>query len=308
MTKDKIIVGTEVLLLCMIVGILRINATSSNPPSSEVNYNKNSQENVQGSINDLYSKVAYGDAEANEIFKGKKALVKGKEVVGTYLCPGNESLGIGNATNTDIISGKRAWVNGKLVDGSLSSIELVSTEELQIGDEVVYMPDKIVYTMQSCEEKKNYSTYGQRATGSNEPSMYVWKVLQKNSDGTVDIILTEKNEVCLSRSATPDLLNEIAQNFQAKGITARVRHAGYMSDDKDALVRFLSFTGISGWYASVDADQQLQGFYNGKIRNAFSGFSTRTLYILPIVTIRSDVKIIKEKYISTNFTRYYINA
>ena len=62
--KHKIMLGIEVVLLCMIVAILGTNAASSNPPSNGVSYNKNSQTTVEGALNDLYTKANYGDASA----------------------------------------------------------------------------------------------------------------------------------------------------------------------------------------------------------------------------------------------------
>ena len=81
--KHKIMLGIEVVLLCMIVAILGTNAASSNPPSNGVSYNKNSQTTVEGALNDLYTKANYGNATASQILKDKTALVGGKKVTGT---------------------------------------------------------------------------------------------------------------------------------------------------------------------------------------------------------------------------------
>ena len=81
--KHKIMLGIEVVLLCMIVAILGTNAASSNPPSNGVSYGKNSQATVEGALNDLYKKANYGNATAAQILKGKTALVGGKQVTGT---------------------------------------------------------------------------------------------------------------------------------------------------------------------------------------------------------------------------------
>ena len=81
--KHKIMLGIEVILLCMIVAILGTNAASSNPPSNGVSYGKNNQTTVEGALNDLYTKANYGNATAAQILKGKTALVGGKQVTGT---------------------------------------------------------------------------------------------------------------------------------------------------------------------------------------------------------------------------------
>ncbi len=81
--KHKIMLGIEVVLLCMIVAILGTNAASSNPPSNGVSYGKNNQTTVEGALNDLYTKANYGNASASQILSGKTALVGGKQVAGT---------------------------------------------------------------------------------------------------------------------------------------------------------------------------------------------------------------------------------
>ncbi len=81
--KHKIMLGIEVVLLCMIVAILGTNAASSNPPSNGVSYGKNNQTTVEGALNDLYTKANYGNATASQILKGQTALVGGKKVTGT---------------------------------------------------------------------------------------------------------------------------------------------------------------------------------------------------------------------------------
>ncbi len=81
--KHKIMLGIEVVLLCMIVAILGTNAASSNPPSNGVSYGKNNQTTVEGALNDLYTKANYGNASAAQILKDKTALVGGKQVKGT---------------------------------------------------------------------------------------------------------------------------------------------------------------------------------------------------------------------------------
>ena len=81
--KHKIMLGIEVILLCMIVAILGTNAASSNPPSNGVSYGKNNQTTVEGALNDLYTKANYGNASASQILKDKTALVGGSKVTGT---------------------------------------------------------------------------------------------------------------------------------------------------------------------------------------------------------------------------------
>jgi hypothetical protein len=117
--KHKIMLGIEVVLLCMIVAILGTNAASSNPPSNGVSYGKNNQTTVEGALNDLYTKANYGNATASQILKGKTALVGGKQVIGTYEAPTLASQTSATAGAGDILSGKTAYVNGSKITGSM---------------------------------------------------------------------------------------------------------------------------------------------------------------------------------------------
>ena len=125
--KHKIMLGIEVVLLCMIVAILGTNAASSNPPSNGVSYGKNNQTTVEGALNDLYTKANYGNATASQILKGKTALVGGKQVIGTYEAPTLASqTKDATAAAGDILSGKTAYVNGSKITGSMVNKGAVS--------------------------------------------------------------------------------------------------------------------------------------------------------------------------------------
>ena len=120
--KHKIVIGCEILLLCMMIGVLGTNAASSNPPSNGVSYSKNSQTTVEGALNDLYTKVNYGDATAAQILKGKKALVGGKQVTGTYEAPTLTSqTKDATAGAGDILKDKTAYVNGSKITGTMAN-------------------------------------------------------------------------------------------------------------------------------------------------------------------------------------------
>ncbi len=223
--KEKIIVGLEVLLLCMILGILRINATSSNPPSSEVNYNKNSQTNVQGSINDLYNKVAYGDAMSSDILSGKTALVGGKKVVGTYKCPTLSSQTPGDATPEDITEGKIAWVNGNKIVGTSTTL----ANKVKLGDYISYTPSTTSYTISKEDTDCSYNDF------INPSKLNLWRVIRKNDNGTVDIISHDiTSRICLNvvdrsvmYSNYVGILNKIAKQYETEGYTVGSRHVGY---------------------------------------------------------------------------------
>ncbi len=99
-SKHKIVIGCEVLLLCMMIGVLGTKAASSNPPSNGVSYNKNSQTTVEGALNDLYDKANYGNASAGSILSGHTALVGGNKVTGTMSDRTNNTGTLGLAWST----------------------------------------------------------------------------------------------------------------------------------------------------------------------------------------------------------------
>ena len=77
-----------------IVGCISIVNADYSFKGTHVYYNNSSSggasKNVQGSIDDLYSKIKYGNATAAQILKNQTALVEGKEVTGTM--PNNGSM------------------------------------------------------------------------------------------------------------------------------------------------------------------------------------------------------------------------
>jgi hypothetical protein len=99
--KHKIMLGIEVILLCMIVAILGTNAASSNPPSNGISYGKNNQTTVEGALNDLYTKANYGNASASQILKDKTALVGGSKVTGTMPSKNGSSQASKVSTNAN---------------------------------------------------------------------------------------------------------------------------------------------------------------------------------------------------------------
>ena len=71
------------LIIGLILGGFAVYATSASYSSDQVLYNKAGEDHVLTSIiEEIYDMVDYGDATANDIRVGKKALVKGKQVVG----------------------------------------------------------------------------------------------------------------------------------------------------------------------------------------------------------------------------------
>ena len=165
--KHKVMIGIEVVLLCMIIAILGTNAASSNPPSNGVSYSKNSQTTVEGALNDLYNKANYGNATASQILKGKTALVGGKQVTGTYEAPSLASLTPGDATAENIDEGRIAWVNGNKVVGGTRKL----TEKLKLGDYISYKPSRASFTV----EKKDTGYRDDQIINPSE--LTLWRVI-----------------------------------------------------------------------------------------------------------------------------------
>ena len=222
----QVIIGGEVMLLCMVVALLSTQAASANPPSNGVSYNKNGQVTVENALDNLYSKVNYGDAKANEILKGKKALVGGKEVVGTFTCPTLASLTPGNATPKDITDGKIAWVNGEKVVGIKGS----TASFLRLGDYINYTPSGTSYTISS-------SDTGYKEDQIINPSeLNLWRVIRKNDDGTIDVVSDKSSSEIVYFEGTRNkigynnyigVLNKIAHAYETEGITVGSRHMGW---------------------------------------------------------------------------------
>ena len=228
--KHKVMIGIEVVLLCMILATLSTNAASSNPPSNGVSYSKNSQTTVEGALNDLYNKANYGNATASQILKGRTALVGGKQVTGTYeapTCPTLNSQTPGDAKPENIDEGKIAWVNGKKIvgTGKRTPLSLI----LRLSDYVSYVPSSTSYTI-SKEETGHSSDQTINPSGLD-----LWRVIRKNGDGTVDVVSENISSfwVYFKKEAGYNnyigALNKVASAYETDGITVGSRHMGYDS-------------------------------------------------------------------------------
>ena len=296
--KDKIIVGMEVLLLCMIAGILRINATSSNPPSSEVSYNKNSQTNVQGAINDLYSKANYGNATANDILSGKKALVGGKEVVGTFTCTVSASQTPGDAAPENIDEGKIAWVNGEKIVGTRISL----ATNVELGDYISYTPIKAYYTVSKADSYHDYEPQ------IKLDELNLWRVIQKNTDGTVELVSNSVSNILVSFGGGGEMyekyaykyyiatLNKIAKSYETEGITVSSRHMGYDAEKSQKILSLEIETDFP-------EDAYLDNGYETDIalvRVATGGLKANSSYFLASRGTKFNVRIVDRDGVVVN--------
>ena len=222
------------MILSITVSLLGTNAASANPPSNGVSYNKNGQVTVQNALDNLYSKANYGNATSSDILKGKKALVGGKEVVGTYEAPSLSSLTPGDVTPEDIIKGKIAWVNGKRIVGTKVR-PLVNQAEL--GSYIKYQPSQTSYSVANDDTGYHKGTT-QPPQSVNPSSLNVWRVIRKNDDGTVDIVSANVSNLIYFVGRTGysrfiETLNKIASAYETEGITVGSRHMGYNSEATD---------------------------------------------------------------------------
>ena len=157
--KNKIIILTAIALIIVIIGILiGTNAIKVNILTGKFNSANNNQSN------------------GNLLPEYIKAGITLGGVTGTL-----EDLDTSDATATpeDILYGKTAYVDGKKITGTYRPLEL-----LQVGDYVDYKPD----TTQTIYEPDGI--YGLESTSQIERENLSWRVLNKNNDGTVDIIST----------------------------------------------------------------------------------------------------------------------
>ena len=202
--KHKIMLGIEVILLCMIVAILGTNAASSNPPSNGVSYNKNSQTTVEGALNDLYTKANYGNATASQILKDKTALVGGKKVTGTMEDRGLAQYGSWGCGDLGCGSGDDAYYSiNSLPEGYYHSDGNTWAPEARINANTLrtslgITADKILKGQSiagvngtgetscpscSCPEWKVYSVHQKQATVTESYKTYNGSLVDMIGDG-----------------------------------------------------------------------------------------------------------------------------
>ncbi len=291
----QIIIGGEVMLLCMVVALLSTQAASSNPPSNGVSYNKNEQVTVENALDNLYTKANYGNATANDILKGKTALVGGKEVVGTYEAPTLASQTPGDATPEDITGGKVAWVNGKKVVGvrGTSFAELVET-----GDFISYSSPISSYLIEGKDHNPgNQTIYPNKST--------IWEVIRKNEDGTVDIIpqWTSSTLMILTRYLGSNIESIISRVSDLYINSRLAKDARFITDDDLEFVRaetsgtlnFFNSEGLTqGYWLALE--NSTIGFVDEYGEITYKTFKTSENWkyeynFRPIVTLKSHLSI-----------------
>ena len=220
--KHKVMIGIEVVLLCMIIAIVGTNAASSNPPSNGVSYSKNSQTTVEGALNDLYNKANYGNANAKHILKDKTALVEGIEITGTMPNRGAISKTISSGGTYIIPSGYHSG-SGKVTCKSVTP----SVSTLGLGDYIRYTPSNMSFSDELAGQ--GWIQYPKL----NPSEMNLWRVIRKNSNGTVDIVseyvssATIYFDDSLGYNIYIEKLNEIAKSYEDTTYTIGSRHMGY---------------------------------------------------------------------------------
>lgn len=286
----QVIIGGEVMLLCMVVALLSTQAASANPPSNGVSYNKNGQVTVENALDNLYSKVNYGDAEANEILKGKKALVGGKEVVGTFTCPTLASLTPGDATPEDITDGKIAWVNGNKVVG-VEERDSTIAEIVKVGDYINYYPPT---SQISIDYSIIYPSKTER-----------WRVIYINpEDGSVEIVpqWTDASFLQIQGVNYTSAMDKILDGYFNPNLARRVRLI--TRNDKDLIkkefgnLKFFNANGetVSYWTGIFDETVKNWPYYitkDGETRvYTMQTSDTKNNHaIRPIITLKANIDI-----------------
>ena len=246
------------MILSITVSLLGTNAASSNPPSNGVSYNKNGQVTIENALDNLYNKTNYGDAKASDILKGKKALVGGKEVVGTYTIPTLASLTPGNAIASNIEEGKIAWVNGRKIVGTKRHDSLAY---LRVGDYISYTPSNTSYTIPGARDQYGFS---QRIQPSD---LKLWRMIRRTVDGVIELVSVNVgikhenhdqiyiwgNEGYLDYIK---ILNDAAKGYETEGYTIGSRHMGWDGKAIEHLTRMPAISspeyGKAGVYGSPD--------------------------------------------------------
>ena len=316
--RHKIIIGIEVMILSITVSLLGPNAASTNPPSNGVSYNKNGQVTVENALDNLYSKANYGNATAGDILKGKKALVGGKEVIGTFTCPTLASLTPGDATPENIDEGKVAWVNGNKVVGT--GTEVVANR-VEIGDYISYTPIRTFYTV-----PKEETGYDNDQNITNLDGQNIWRVSKINSDGTIKLIshYVSSSELCFKGEVGWEryiaTLDRIASSYENSTYTEGSGYPDYMAEacgrgkEEDCSVEFCAVgmsqlernvclpyflaTHFNETYGVTIGKHSVQvGFeketlyYRSPNSSSATGVSSVCSYLRPIVVLKSTLKI-----------------
>ena len=308
--KHKIVIGCEILLLCMMIGVLGTSAASSNPPSSGVSYSKNSQTTVEGALNDLYNKANSGNATAAQVLSGKTALVGGKLVTGTMTNRGTVSVEVKQGGTYTIPAGYHSG-SGKVVCTGSTTTEpttpvtpATTLADLKIGDYVNYKPSQTSYSLSS-------AVTGVSSIQTIKPSeLTLWRVIQKNSDGTVDIVSQYVSNQDLKLShytrAVYDnyigTLNSIASAYENAQYTAGSRHMGYtgdialvrsaLGDLKASCVEDASLDSGTYWLAEAkDIISIYVSGYGNYNKISVNPPSTSSRSVRPIVVLKSTLKI-----------------
>ncbi len=224
--KHRVIIGIELSLLCMIIATLSINATSANPPSNGVSYNKNGQATVQNALDDLYSKAntltSYGDATAPNILKGKTALVGGQQVEGTMPNRGAVTETVSPGGSYKIEAGYHNG-SGKVACEKAT----LSVSFLGLGDYIRYTPSNTSFSYEIGDQGWSMSSK------LNPSEMNLWRVIRKNSNGTVDIVseYVSSSKIYFDRSSGFSIyiekLTEISKAYEDPTYTIGSRHMGY---------------------------------------------------------------------------------
>ncbi len=282
-SKHKIVIGCEVLLLCMMIGVLGTKAASANPPSNGVSYSKNSQTTVEGALNDLYNKANQGNASAAQILKGKTALVGGKQVTGTMVDRGAVSTNLSEGGTYTIPagyhngSGKVTCAGSTTTKPTIPDTPSTTVASLKIGDYINYKPSSTSYTVSASE------TAFSSAQTINPSELTVWRVIRKNNNGTVEIVSEDVSSTVISFGNSKEVayrncigtLNKIAEAYENSTYTVGSRHMGYDGTAEEYLTTSISSGGDRGYMEDKSLVESAVGHLKARsVDRTLSGFDS----------------------------------
>ena len=96
-----------------------------------------------------------------------------------------------------------------------------TASELELGDYISYTP-----TVTSYPTDTTYTGYGSSQT-INPSELNLWRVLNKNDDGSVEIISEYVSSTDVYFKGQTGYLNTLAKQYETEGITSGSRHFGY---------------------------------------------------------------------------------
>lgn len=234
--------------------------------------------------------------------------------IATYSLKNSDSYGI----RPVITISKKIFIDEEETETSKNKLE----EKLKLGDYISYTPANTSYTISVTD------TYARENQTINPSELNLWRVIQKNTDGTIDVVsnyVSSKKVQFGTQTSMEEAykyyiktLNKIAKEYETEGFTVGSRHTGYNSDKAlevlpniDAALDdgYLVDTGLiqealGTTYAKRFGTDTNAGYWIASRGNPYAGYFQQAGasitnyhlngfigYIRPIVTLNSKLKV-----------------